>query len=869
MKVFFINLLILITLSASTITAQTDDSYLTEIVKDSLNKIKFEEIKNLKSADEIFLKMTYAGLVSTTIISYYYKNEFYYPFKEFCDNLEIFNKIKRNKINGFLNKKSNSFAINFYPNKVTLKDISSNFKFVDYLKTDFDYYFNADFYKKIFGLGIKTDFSSLVASLQSKESMPIFERVLREKLYDVFEKRKEKENAKLLFPRERKLLGGAIFDYNIGYSGGEGQSSNRFYNFKLGGEVLGGDAEIATSGNMDLGNSNYNNIDYLWRFVFDKNKYLRTFTVGDVALNGLYSVNYTGVRISNDQVEPRQTYAVQRVYEKTNANWSVEIYISNQLIAVTTADAVGDFYFDMPLAYGTTLLAMKFYGPGGEYYEQTRLYQTPYYLLRPDEFIYFINYGTIENINSNVASIKGAYGINDWITTEIGYQYLENDVSESIIYNSTTARLFGEYLLNITIAPEAYSKYSANVFYFSQSSFGLEYTRYYSKGYMNSSNLKDDFGANFFVPFRFPIAQINVKGSFNYAKNNTQKLYDYSIGTSASFDGFNPSLTYNYIKSISEGNEVNKHNLDLGISYFIGSAFGLNKYFSGNLLTFRSYYDTQKNQFENYSISLATTIMRDARLQLSHSRNFITSDNSFQIQLVLYLKNVQINSSLSNGLFRLGGLGSLTYDGVANEISGFNRSQVGRSTVAFRFYVDSNGNNKFDKDEELIQGGNVIMGTSVIEREENGIIRARELDPYTIYSVDIDESGIKNPLLVPGIKRFSFVADPNRVKNIEIPFYIAGEVDGKVSRKVGNSYSDIGGIKIYIKNISDEKVETVITFSDGSYYYFGLRPGKYIAYLDEEQLEILGIKKNVEPIEFAISPVENGDIIMNVDFILE
>ncbi len=853
----------------SPIIAQSDVSNSAEITKDSLDRIKFVERKNLENADEIFLKMTYAGIVNTTIISYYYKNEFYFPFREFCENLEIFYEIENNVISGFLNNQSNAFTIKFHPNRVALSDASNNFNFADYLKTDFDYYFNAEFYEKIFGLSIKTDFSNLVASVQSKELMPIFNRMQREKLYDVFSKKSEKEKGELLFPRERKLIGGAIFDYNIGYSVGDNQTLNRFYNFKLGGELLGGDGEISTSGNIDFDNTNYNNIDYLWRFVFDKNKYLRTVTVGDVSLNGLYSLNFNGIRISNDQVEPRQTYATQRVYEKTNANWKIEIYISNQLIAVAEADAVGYFFFDMPLSYGTTLLEMKFYGPGGEYYEQTRLYQTPYYLLRPNEFIYFVNYGSIKNINSNVASVKGAYGINEWITTEIGYHYLENDVSENIFYNSTTARFLGEYLFNVTIAPDAYLKLAADVLYFSQSSFGLEYTRYFSDGYMNPSNLIDDFGTNFFIPFRFTAAQLNLKGSFNYAKNNNQELYDYSIGTTASLDGFNPSLTYNYIKSVSSGIDVNRHYLDFGFSYFIGSIFRLNKYLAGNLITFRSYYDTQNYQFDNYAVSFATTVKRDARLQISYSKNILTSDNSFQLQLVLYLDNFQINSSLSNSGFRLGGLGSLTYDEVSNEIRGFNRLQVGRSTAAFRFFIDSNGNGKYDEDEELIKDGNVLMGTSVIEKEENGIIRARELDAYTIYSVDIDESGIKNPLLVPGIKRFSFVADPNRVKNIEIPFYIAGEIDGKVLRKIGDGFSGVGGIKIHLKNLDDKKVETIVTFSDGSYYYFGLRPGNYVAYVDEKQLEIIGIKKRVEPIEFTISPIENGDIIMNVDFILE
>ncbi len=869
MKYLFIHLFF-IGFATQVVTAQTiGNLFLVEQKKDSVEEVRKVIPTDLKGADEIFLNLKYAGLVKTTVIAYYYNNEFYFPFKELCDNLEINSKIEYYKISGFVNIQTNKYEISFNPNHVLLKDTLNNFTFENFLKSDLDFFFNAEFYNKIFGLEIKTNFGTLTSSIQSKEMMPIFQRYQREKTYEIFANKKGIEAANILFPRERKIIGGGILDYNVGYGVGTGQGINAFYNFRLGGELLGGGAQISTSGDITADNFSNNNLDYLWRYVFDKNDYLRTISFGTISLDGLYSLNYTGLKVSNDQVEPRRTYATRRVYEKTRANWSVEIYISNQLVAVTKADAVGDFYFDMPLSYGTTLLEMKFYGPGGEYYEQTRLYQTPFYLLRPNEFVYFANFGNVNNLDKNVASVKGGYGVTEWLTTEFGFQYLEDDISNKVFYNSTTARIYGEYLLNFTIAPEAYYKLSADVLYFSQTSIGVEYTRYTQYGYMNPGKLDNDFGINFFVPFRFAFSQVNFKGSFDYAQNSGVELFDYSLGTSASLDSFNPSLTYNYVKSINGNNKYDREYLDFGVSYFLGSLFGNSKTISGSLITFRSFYDTKNSQVEDYSLSLSTTIKNSGRIQFTHSHNFHSSESFFQIQLIIYLDNVQLNTSLSKTNYRLGAIGSLSYDNVTNEVKGFNRSQVGRASAAFRFYIDTNGNSEYDSEDELIENGNVRMGTSVIQREKNGIIRARELDPYTIYTVDIDESAIRNPLLVPGIKRFSFVADPNSVKNIEVPFYIAGEIDGKVLRKVGNTSTPISGIKLHIKNISDGSIKSVSTYSDGTYYYFGLRPGKYIAYLDENHIQILGIKKEVKPFEFEIKPKENGDIIMDVNFIIE
>ncbi len=817
-------------------------------------------------AEEIFIKFSYAGLVNSTVIAYYYNNRFFFPFKEFCDNFEINSKIGQKEISGFIGKKTNSYRILLNEKKVVLRDTTLNFTFENYIHTEFDYYFNSEFYKKIFGAVITTDFSTLTANVQSKKPLPILQRFQREKSYEYISQKKA-DNAKLLFPRERRWINGGIFDYNAGYKVGDAIGLGLFYNFRLGGELFGGDAQISTSGEF---NSEYqnNNLNYLWRYVFDKNKYLRTISIGDISLNGIYPLNYKGIRISNDQVEPRRTFETHRVYEKTKPNWTVEIYVSNQLIDVAKADAVGDFYFDMPLSYGTTLLQLKFYGPGGEYYERTRLYQTPYYLLRPKEFIYFIDYGNLDVFNKIVGGIKSGYGINKWLTTEFGYQYYENDISENIFYNSTTARLNGEYLINLTVAPQAYYKLAANVLYYSQTSIGFEYTRYTQYGFINPGKMDYDIGGNFFIPFRFESSQINLKGSANYTGNSNLKLMDYSLGTSASMDGFNPSISYNFSKSISGSRNFTREYIDLGFSYFISNFFK-EWNFSGTLLTFRSYFDTKKNQFENYSIGLSTTIKNNARIQLSHYYNFFTSQSNLQLQLIIYLDNIQLHSTLGSSNFRIGALGSIAYDKISGEIEGFNRAQVGRSSALFRLFVDANGDGKYQKGEEIIKGGKILMGTSVIAYQSNGLIRARELDPYTIYTVDVDETSIKNPLLVPGIKRFSFVADPNAVKYMEIPFYIAGEIDGKVKRKFGNNYTPVSGIKIHIKNLDTGKITTISTYSDGNYYYFGLRPGNYEAYLDKEHLQIMGIKKEIKPIKFNIEPKENGDIIMDADFIIE
>ena len=865
------NLLLASPLSISTFNNDSDENNSSRNISDINDK-----------AEEIYLNLKYAGLVNTTITAYYYDGKFFLPFGEIYSNLEINYSIddKSKIISGFYIDKFNPYSININTKIVEFVDSTYIFTFGEYLQNEFEYFFDSDFYERIFKLNLKIDFQRMVINVQSSKKLPIYERSLREKSYSVFNQKGRKQTAPLLYPRKRKIIDLGIFDYHVGFSTSKFTSPSGSYQFGLGGEFIGGDAQVSIRGIYreikitDTTNVDYlwkftdENVDYLWRFVVEPNDYFRYASIGSLNFDGLQSRSIKGISLSNNQVEPRRNYASYRVFDKAMPNWTIEVYINNQLIDIAKADAVGDFYFDLPLAYGTTMVQMKFYGPGGEYYDQERLYQTPFFLLRPKEFVYFVDFGKAENINSDVASLRIGYGFNEWLTDEVGIEYIENDLNRPIVYNSLTTRIAGSYLLNLTVAPDAYYQFAANVLYFSQTSFGLEYRKFVRDGIYNPGNLIHDAGANIFIPIRFLRSQLNFKGSADYTETENNKLYNYSIGSSASLAGFNPSLNYNYIKSISSEIENSRSLVDLGFSWSISSVLGYSKIFSGNLITARGFFGLDQNKFENISISFATSILRNSRFQISYFKNFINSVSTAQLQLIVYLPGTQLSVSGNNDALNFGLLGSISYDTNFNDVHFYNRPQLGRAAAAFRFFVDENGNSEYDDGEELVKDVNINMGTSVLNRDKDGIIYARELNQYEIYSVDIDESSVKNPVLVPMRRRFSFVADPNRFKSIDVPFYVAGEVDGKIEREVGNIRSSVSGIKIHIISIEDNREHIVTTFSDGTYYFFGLRPGKYKAVVDERQLEILGVTPDPEIREFIVETEQYGDIVRNINFIL-
>ena len=142
------------------------------------------------------------------------------------------------------------------------------------------------------------------------------------------------------------------------------------------------------------------------------------------------------------------------------------------------------------------------------------------------------------------------------------------------------------------------------------------------------------------------------------------------------------------------------------------------------------------------------------------------------------------------------------------------------------------------------------------------------LRPYDNYTIKIDEYSLDNPLFKPSYENYEVTINPNVVTSVDVPIITASEISGRVDRKNKVGQVGIGGIKIMLVNISRETVIELSTFNSGDYYFLGLIPGTYKAYIDPSQLKKYGYKSVPEKIEFEIRPVEGGSLLEDINFVL-
>jgi outer membrane protein OmpA-like peptidoglycan-associated protein len=87
-------------------------------------------------------------------------------------------------------------------------------------------------------------------------------------------------------------------------------------------------------------------------------------------------------------------------------------------------------------------------------------------------------------------------------------------------------------------------------------------------------------------------------------------------------------------------------------------------------------------------------------------------------------------------------------------------------------------------------------------------------------------------------------------------------------KKVGKLTEYQTGVKVHIMSEDSNYHETIPLFSDGTFYKMGVPPGEYKAWVDNQQLEILGMTQDEDYLVFNIEKTTYGDFASDIDFTL-
>ncbi len=746
----------------------------------------------------------------------------------------------------------------------------------DFRLGETDYYISPKVFEDVFGLNFTANIDQLVLKLETSLTLPIQTRKARELSRNQMG---ENVNTKIDFPLgyklNRSLYSGSMVDYSINCDYAS-NSLNLGYAFTGGVELLGGDLQGTING---VSNSNgFNTLvtnNLLWRYAIRDNDFISGIMAGQTSTTGLQPLSIKGISLTNDPIEPRQIYETTVIDGTTEPESEVELYVNERLSEFQRADAMGYYRFNVPISYGTTRTSLHIYTPSGQIIVSDKQMQVPFTFLPKGVASYNIQAGLIDNYTTNTiqdqwtAHGNFALGVTNWLTTSFGTQYLGNTYNPEnfLYYGSMSARVAKQYLINIDAAPNNFYRLVGSVNYSSNLSMNISYTKFDGKSIFNSYNATDNFMANIYLPFRVHGINTGFRLGTDYyilpfgSRTTYRTDLNMRLGKA--------DLRLNYRDNLVNSNNIHdfgQGTLTSGITYTMARTPGIPVYIRGMYVRAQTQYNMYEKKFQTTDVNFSRTISKTGRLDLNLAYNHLAKVINSRIGLTLDLNTIRsVTSTYISGKkasVRQSLTGSLGWDMPNEKIVLSNRQQVGRSSASVILFIDNNNSGKYEKGDKLLPYRGVKLDkTTTMLVGRDSILRLTQLQSYYKYNLSVNRNAIPDPTLVPIKDNFSFIADPNQFKQIEIPFYRGGIAEGAVFVERDGKVTGQGGLRLVLKAVDKEFQTIVRTMSDGNFYVMDLAPGKYTMEIDSIQLGFLNVKCEPEKVEFEIKALAEGDYV--------
>ena len=838
---------------------------------------------------ELLLSFSYPSVERVFVMGTYDYgcDRLFLPLLEMFDHLEIQTEVDsgREKVSGTFLIGGEEYVINLNTSMVTVGAKSKIYTDGMMRVGESDYYVSADVFDEMFDMSFSHNLSNLSVTLTTPHEMPVVEKKRRSAARkNIGALRIERSFYPLKYGRDRSLLSAGYVDYNLGIVS-QPSSGGQDYNLQFEGgiEALGGQLTARNSFGHTNDNGWYRrNGNVRWKYEVRDLASFSTLEVGQINTGGLLSEQINGIRMTNQPVEYLQLFGETVVDGSTEPNSEVELYLNNELVDFTVSDSQGYYRFNVPLRYGSSQLRIKSYTPDGRLLENEKEIRVPFSFQRKGDLTYNLQAGLLRNDGNfraegdeKALNADINYGVSSWLTMSAGLEYSDYDSKKTTFYSSATARLFQRYLLNMDVAPSYFYRAQTSTIFNRDQSISAEYTFFDGASRFNQTGAKHQLSGNVYTPLPIRFLNAGFRFSFDHTKFTEIDETRFQTDLFSQIGPINLRMGYRD-RLISSKNDFNLTGglLTGALTYRINRRSALNL-LAGSFIRSSVVYNRRSNRIQQYDLQLSKGLFRRGQFTMGFSRIISSGQSYLQLGFNLDFKGKVRSSSrartdFNNPAFMQTFRGSFGYDDTFSQWQTSDRQQVGKAGVSVLLFADHDGDGVFTKNDEIIPHPAVKLDRPAqMEMSDEGVIRLSQLQSNYRYNLEIDRGAIPNPLYLPVEDKFSFIADPNQFKRIEIPFYPSGVIEGVVSIAAGDRKGGVGGLRVTIKGITRDFKKTIRTFRDGSFYLLDIPPGRYELQLDSEQLGFLNVEQLDEHYTFEIKARSEGDYIddMNITLI--
>ena len=824
--------------------------------------INDEQVAFEKTYDQIPVDVLVTGFDNFTVDALYTND------KKLCVNVEdLFRTLKipcqiskdGNSITGFIGNESHTYLIDLANHQIKTGTTLIPAK-KGLLKEQGSIYVESSLFPAAFGISLTFNYRTLSMVLKSGFELPVLKLRRNEKMRSNISKMKGEIQADTIVRRKYHLFKTGTLDWSV--------SSTQLWNYNsynqlgigVGTELLFGEADLSVN-LYDQQKFNINQLNYLWRWIDNDKLIIKQAQAGKLATSSIsfISAPVVGASVRNSPTTVRKATGYYNINDRTEPNWTVELYINNVLVDYTTADPTGLYVFKVPNVYGYTTLKLKFYGPLGEERTEERTMNVPYTVMPVNEIEYGVTGGLVQDsISSRYGKFDFNYGVNRFLTIGGGVEYLSSIPNAPYIpFARVTIQPFSKMTINAEYDHGVKSSGLLNYYITKDALLEIDYTRYVEGQLATSFNALEERKVKFSFPLKYK--RLNGYAKLDYSqlvfKTLNYNVADMIISAYYNQLSFNSSTQYNWTDP-----ETAYVSSNLSVSCRLKKGITIRPSVQ---------YVVSNRQLESYDLAIEKYIPK-GNFSLAYKRSVLSNDHTLTLSFKYDLRFAKTNFSATFSSGQLytseSAQGSLAFGSGHAHTS--NNSSMGKGGICFYPFLDLNQNGVFDKGEPMVKLNSLrIAGATPEFSVKDSIVRVSDLNAFTSYLVEFNSNELNNIAWRYKKKTYKVFIDPNQYKRVDIPILSVGEISGMVTLNKNNTIKGIGRIlvKIYKKGNSVAAAE-ILTESDGYVYFLGLEPGEYVARIDSEQLKVLNMVSFPARLQIKISRSISGDIVDGINF---
>ncbi|MBE9553007.1 MAG: carboxypeptidase regulatory-like domain-containing protein [Proteobacteria bacterium] len=730
-----------------------------------------------------------------------------------------------------------------------------------------------------FPADVEFDLSNLLVRVKSREPLPLEQRAEREQRRGVAMARKKREEAEyetIDAPYQWVDWPMVNFSSSAGYTktaAGDGDITGN-YNLLAVGDLMKMGSKLFVSGNQDRGVS----LVRLEMGRKDPEGQLlgplgaTEYSFGDIVTPAHDDIARSrlgrGAQISSFPLERASDFDSINLVGELPLGWEVELYRNEILLEFRGSRADGRYEFDeVPLLFGLNVLTMKFFGPQGQYREETRRVLVGQGQVEPGEFNYRlavtqqdeylipVQDDTVSTANSELqgelrAITEAEYGLNKNFSVAGGASSIAlpdgrhnyGKLGMRFGWRNLYSRfdIIGDSMGGGAARAGAQLSMPLNLSLLLEH---IELRDFISEEFpeeIDPTLRVSKLGFNGVIPFgsllRVPF---NITAEHETAESGaTETEVKNRLSTSISRVSFSNWLLWRRTKgAISDTTNA-----------------------EGALLVGGHLYRTALRGELQYAIEPVSELTRGI---LSVERHFgakttgrVSADRTFSGQEVTTL-----SAALSHrfDIAALGVNGSWGDDGSASALltlsfafgreprtgdwGMYSDAVADNGAVSARVFLDNDLDGKYGPDDTPVEGAMFDTGRGLIREttNEDGVLLLTDLPAWRNVDVVIPPQGLEDPYWSPKSDGFTVRTRPGKASIVDFPIIVTGEIDGMVYARQGGAMLEVADVAMELVDAEGNTVAQTRSAFDGFFLFELVKPGRYTVQVSREQLQRLGL----------------------------